>query len=383
MATTTSASATTSKSAAAVAVTVNGRLPAKNSDTAVVESPFGRVTPIRNITIHSGALWTIRGRVTAKSDLRTINGAHMFNFALIDDSGAEIQVTVWRDLCEARYAGAPDIEERSKTFFERVSVGQCYYLNGGKLQVANKAYQGTVENDTTIIATTSTRLLRITDADVLGELPYAAYHFRPLGEVPDMKAGELVDVLCIVVEAGELQQVTAQRSGNTLLKREVVLADRDMKKCLLTLWGDMATSFAPESTTVLAVKAAQVSDFGGRSLSTAGSVTILTPNPTTRERDLLELWWMDHGANEKHWPSMSKMKDAQAELVQKVAWPAEDLNGISTPVDEAGEVYLPDYLIWAHVHGLNPPHEAEYQTFIRAQHDKIKKNGKRVRADAK
>ena len=65
-------------------------------------------------------------------------------------------------------------------------------------------------------------------------------------------------------------------SGKQLTKREVKLQDKSGAAVSLTLWGNDAEKFdAGLTNPVIAVKAAKVSDFGGRSLSVSFNSTLL------------------------------------------------------------------------------------------------------------
>ena len=69
--------------------------------------------------------------------------------------------------------------------------------------------------------------------------------------------------------------ILSRASGKQLVKREVKLQDRSGAAVSLTLWGKDAENFDTGLTNpVVAVKAAKVSDFGGRSLSVSFNSTM-------------------------------------------------------------------------------------------------------------
>ena len=65
------------------------------------------------------------------------------------------------------------------------------------------------------------------------------------------------------------------------MKREVKLQDKSGAAVSLTLWGTEAEKFSTASDApIISVKAAKVSDFGGRSLSVSFSSTLQVSSVT-------------------------------------------------------------------------------------------------------
>ena len=71
--------------------------------------------------------WTIKVRVTSKSDVRTWSNpkssGSMFKVELLDEAGSEI--------------GAAFFKEAVAKFFDTIQVGGVYYMGGGKVKVAD------------------------------------------------------------------------------------------------------------------------------------------------------------------------------------------------------------------------------------------------------
>lgn len=84
-----------------------------------------------------------------------------------------------------------------------------------------------------------------------------------------------------------------------LQKRELTLVDRSGYAVRLTLWGKQAESFAGDDQPVVAIKAANVSDFGGRSLSMF-STSIMQVNPDIPEAHALRGWYDAAGSGQTY-----------------------------------------------------------------------------------
>lgn len=84
-----------------------------------------------------------------------------------------------------------------------------------------------------------------------------------------------------------------------LQKRELTLVDRSGYAVRLTLWGKQAESFVGDDQPVVAIKAANVSDFGGRSLSMF-STSIMQVNPDIPEAHALRGWYDAAGSGQTY-----------------------------------------------------------------------------------
>merc|ERR1712025_122862 len=100
-----------------------------------------------------------------------------------------------------------------------------------------------------------------------------------MGDLENCENNSFVDIIGIATDVGDIQNLTARSSGKQLTKREVKLQDKSGAAVALTLWGNEAEQFDSALTNpVISVKAAKVSDYGGRSLSVSFNST-LQANP--------------------------------------------------------------------------------------------------------
>jgi replication factor A1 len=74
--------------------------------------------------------WTIKARVTAKSEKKTWNNARgegaLFSVDLLDASGGQIRATMFNDACTK--------------FYDVFQVNEVYIVSKGVLKIANKKY---------------------------------------------------------------------------------------------------------------------------------------------------------------------------------------------------------------------------------------------------
>merc|ERR1712048_1091650 len=87
------------------------------------------------------------------------------------------------------------------------------------------------------------------------------------------------------------------KDGRQIPKRDLQLVDDTGTGIRVTLWGEQASlddgSFTPEQT-VMAIKAAKIGDFSGRSLSVGFASTMLL-NPDIPEVQQIRSWYNSGG----------------------------------------------------------------------------------------
>jgi replication factor A1 len=97
-----------------------------------------------------------------------------------------------------------------------------------------------------------------------------------------------------VKEAGELGSITTKSTGKTIPKRDLLLVDQSGVQTRLTLWGKAAEDWAHSGAPTLACRGVKVGDFGGRSLSTLSSSSVLV-NPDIPHSHHLRGWFDAEG----------------------------------------------------------------------------------------
>jgi replication factor A1 len=234
--------------------------------------------------------WTIRARVTNKSDLRTYTNAKgpgkLFSIDLLDDAGGEIRGTFFN--------------EGVDKYGELLQKDHVYSFSGGRIKLANKRFS-TLNNDYEVTFSERSVIEELHGADAAGGFQ-TRFKFVTLDDINALGADSIVDVCGIVTEDGGATELTSKK-GNQLVKRDLTVIDcsgasGSAMSIRLTLWGDDAQM--PDSTftsgTVVAAKGMKVGEWGGRSLS-AGRGSTLLWNADLPEAHKLKAWFDDGGSN--------------------------------------------------------------------------------------
>lgn len=235
--------------------------------------PIASLTPYQN-------RWTIKVRVTNKSDIRTWSNSRgegkLFSMDLVDQSG-EIRATAFKDQCDK--------------FYDMVEKGKVYFLSKGTLKPANKQYTS-IKNDYELTFNSETTMMPCEDED--STIPNVQFDFRTISDLQDINPDSMVDIIGVAKSAGDVQTVTIRSSNREVAKRDVSVIDDSGKVVNLTLWGKEAEGFDASSNPVVAVKGARLSSFGGRSLSVLQS-SIFQINPDIPRAHSLKGWYDSEG----------------------------------------------------------------------------------------
>ena len=230
--------------------------------------------PIRTVTPYQQK-WTIKGRVVSKSNMRTWNNAKgegkLFSFDLQDESGA-IRITAFK--------------AEADKFYEMIQVGDVFMVSRGSIKPANKQFSK-LDHDYEISLNQDTLIEPASDDDGCPEIEY---NFVTIAEIESLPAESLVDVAGVICSAGELQTITTKQNNRELKKRDLQIVDRSNAQVRVTIWGQEAADFEMQDNRVLVGRQVKVSDYGGRSLSSTGSTTILY-DPDMEVAFLLKGWY--------------------------------------------------------------------------------------------
>lgn len=248
--------------------------PASTNDVVVV--PIASLTPYQN-------RWTIRARITNKSNIRTWSNSKgegkLFSLDLLDESG-EIRATAFNAECDRLY----DIVEANKV----------YYISRAVIKNVKPGYSfSSIKNDFEMSFIPETTITPCDD--VTTNIPTLQFNFVPISRLQEVSKDSVIDVIGICKSTADIQTVTRRTTNQELKKRDVSLVDRSGTEVSLTLWGDQAEKFDGSDSPVVAVKGARVSDFSGVSLSLISS-SMLQVNPDIPESHALLGWYSKEGS---------------------------------------------------------------------------------------
>ncbi|KAM8903285.1 replication protein A 70 kDa DNA-binding subunit isoform 1-T1 [Spinachia spinachia] len=256
-----------------------GRDFGKKTPSAMPSTPGGssKVVPIASLNPYQSK-WTIRARVTNKTSIRTWSNSRgdgkLFSMEILDESG-EIRVT--------------GFNQEVDKFFGLVEVGKVYYISKGSLKIANKQYTS-VKNDYEMSLNGESTIIPCDDAV---DVPVIQCDFVSIGDLENREKDAIIDVIGVCKSVDEVTRLTT-KSNKEVSKRTINLIDMSGKLVTVTLWGEEAEKFDGSGQPILAIKAAKLSDFGGRSISASFSSTLMI-NPDIPEAYQLRGWYDKEG----------------------------------------------------------------------------------------
>jgi replication factor A1 len=242
-----------------------------------------KITPIEHLSPYNNN-WTIKARVTSKSDLRTWSNAKgegkLFSVNLLDNTG-EIKATAFNDVAEK--------------YFNVFEVNKVYTLQKALVKVANKMYSN-LKNDYEISMDHNTIVQLVRDDS--GNVPTIQYKFVPINEIENTEKDAIIDVIGVVIDGGELATITMKTTQKQMQKRDILISDDTQTSVRLTLWGKQATDVLNlDSNPVIVVKSARVSDYNGRTLTTLSSSTVVY-DPDIPKAHTIKGWYESAGKNQ-------------------------------------------------------------------------------------
>lgn len=243
--------------------------------------PSSHIYPIEGLSPFAHK-WTIKARVTLKSDIKTWHKASgegkLFSVNLLDESG-EIKATGFNDQCDA--------------FYDLLQEGSVYYISTCRVNLAKKQftnlpndYELTFERDTVI-----------EKAEDQSSVPQIRFNFCNIQELQNVEKDNTVDLIGVLKEVGEVNELTSKKDGRPFQKRDLTVVDDTGYLVRVTIWGKTAVSFDTQPDSVIAFKGTKVSDYGGKSLSLLSSGT-LSVNPDIPDAYRLKGWYDSAGRND-------------------------------------------------------------------------------------
>lgn len=137
------------------------------------------ITPIKEINPYSNK-WTIKARVTKKSDIRSWNNAKgsgtLFSIDLLDNEGTEIRATFFKETCEKFY---PIIAEQG-----------VYTFSGGKLKIVSNQQYSNIKNPYELTFDVHSEIRPAAEDGAIRST--AAYHFVKIANIGNMETNKLV-----------------------------------------------------------------------------------------------------------------------------------------------------------------------------------------------
>ncbi|KAF0924124.1 hypothetical protein E2562_008441 [Oryza meyeriana var. granulata] len=258
------------------------RGPAARNDSAT------RIIPITALNPYQ-AKWTIKARVTAKSDIRHWSNAKssgtVFSFDLLDAQGGEIRAQCWKESVDK--------------FYGQIEVGKVYLISRGTVKPASKKFN-TLSHDYELTLDAGVSTLEVCP-DNDNSIPRLQYNFRQISELENMDNETIVDLLGVVTSVSPSATIM-RKTGTETQRRTIQLKDLSGRSIEVTLWGNFCDVEGQQlqlqcdsgSNPIVALKGARVSDYGGRSVGTISSTQLII-NPDFPEVERLRQWYMTEG----------------------------------------------------------------------------------------
>ena len=155
------------------------------------------VYPIASLTPYNNK-WTIKARVTNKSDIRKWSNSrgegYLFSMDLIDGSG-EIRATAFKEQCDK--------------FYNMIEVGKLYYISSCQLKTANKQYSN-LNNEYEMTFRESTEVMPCNEETTA--IPTLQFNFVKIGDLGDVSKDSIVDVIGICKSSSDCTTIVSSRT---------------------------------------------------------------------------------------------------------------------------------------------------------------------------
>ncbi|CAE6422825.1 unnamed protein product [Rhizoctonia solani] len=246
--------------------------PTSGAATNTLPPGFAPLHPIEALSPYSNK-WTIRARVTQKSDIRTWSNQRgegkLFSVNLMDETG-EVRATGFNEVVDNLYS--------------KLEEGKVYWFSKARVQLAKKQFSN-LSNDYEIALERQTEAVPCEDESAV---PKVQFNFTELSQLDGVEKDAMVDVLGVVTEVKPIDTINVKSTGKTVSKRDVTIVDKSGSSVRMTIWGKQAETFQAENNPVIAFKGVKVGDFGVSS-------STMTFHPDFPEAHALQGWYSSEG----------------------------------------------------------------------------------------
>lgn len=240
--------------------------------------------PINQLNPYRSA-WTIKARVTSKSQKKTWNNARgegvLFSVDLLDADGSEIRGTFFKEAVDK--------------FYDFLKTDHVYTFSGGRIKMANRQYSS-LNCDYEITFSPYSAIQECPEDKGIKKMMFN--FVKSIESLQHVEAGSMIDVIGVVRSEYGCQSLTT-KTGRECKKRDLELVDLSKHSIRVTLWGERAEKELADYARcpVIALKGVKLGDYGGRSIGTYSSSIVLA-NPEVEEAFRLRSWFDQNGRNE-------------------------------------------------------------------------------------
>lgn len=243
------------------------------------------ILPISEISSYHSK-WSIKARVTAKSQTRTFskgtNSGKVFSVDLLDKEGGEIRASFFN--------------QGADRFEATLQIGKCYVFSRGSVKIANRQFNPCNHR----YEITFDKESIVAEAKDDGDIKAFQYNFVDLRAVQSKTLPAKVD-LCGVVSSFKSVISFKSKDGKDLVKREITLVDDTATSMDVTLWGDRANTEESkfEGRPLLAIKGVIVKEWNGGRSGSLLQEGVLTFDPEGLEAERVMKWWKEGGSSQQ------------------------------------------------------------------------------------